>query len=211
LTVVGILGMTHDEEMQKKYNYPLSLVKEIIIEFKPDVICGEVHPLSWELYLSNGEPLGILGETQNEYPNLIFPLCNEKGIEFNPINWFEEDVFEEGPFDMYDAKTKKKSEKELDRWNDKKLSVWNEGNIPFNSFEYDAITNEMYDWLHTINPNVQNIIWNARHYIMIARVKNAAKKYPDKRILCIQGADHNYWYYQSLKDEKDIELVYPLR
>jgi hypothetical protein len=211
LAVVGVLGMTHDEQMQKKYNYPLSLVEEIIIEFKPDVICGEVHPLSWELYLSNGEPLGILGETQNEYPNLIFPLCNEKGIEFIPINWFEEDVFEEGPFDMYDAETKKKLEKELDRWNDKKLSVWNEGNIPFNSFEYDLITNEMYDWLHSINPNVQNIIWNARHYIMTARVKNAIKKYSDKRILCIQGADHNYWYYQSLKDEKDIELVYPLR
>jgi hypothetical protein len=83
--------------------------------------------------------------------------------------------------------------------------------MPFNSFEYDAITNEMYDWLHTINPNVQNIVWNARYYIMAARVKNAAKKYPDKRILCIQGADHNYWYYQSLKGEKDIELVYPLR
>jgi hypothetical protein len=62
LAVVGILGMTHDEEMQKKYNYPLSLVEE----FKPDVICGEVHPLSWELYLNNGDPQGILGETQKE-------------------------------------------------------------------------------------------------------------------------------------------------
>ncbi|MBD7962771.1 hypothetical protein [Fictibacillus norfolkensis] len=65
MAVVGILGMTHDEEMQKKYNYPLSLVEELIIEFKPDVICG-VHPLSWELYLNNGVPQGILGETQKE-------------------------------------------------------------------------------------------------------------------------------------------------
>ncbi|ANC79450.1 hypothetical protein ABE65_017700 [Fictibacillus phosphorivorans] len=112
---------------------------------------------------------------------------------------------------MYDAELKNQLENELKRWNDKKLSVWNEGNIPFNSFEYDAITNEIYDWLHTVNPNVQNVIWDARHYIMTARVKNAAKKYPDKRILCIHGADHNYWYYKSLKDERDIELVYPLR
>ncbi|WP_231887820.1 hypothetical protein [Fictibacillus phosphorivorans] len=211
MAVVGILGMTHDEEMQKKYNYPLSLVEELIKEFKPEVICGEVHPLSWELYLNNRDPRGILGETQIEYPNLIFPLCNEKNIEFVPVNWFEEDVFEEGPFDMYDAELKNQLENELKRWNDKKLSVWNEGNIPFNSFEYDAITNEIYDWLHTVNPNVQNVIWDARHYIMTARVKNAAKKYPDKRILCIHGADHNYWYYKSLKDERDIELVYPLR
>jgi hypothetical protein len=46
---------------------------------------------------------------------------------------------------------------------------------------------------------------------MIARVKNAIKKHPDKGILCIHGVDHNYWYYQSLKDERSIELVYPLR
>lgn len=60
----------------------------------------------------------------------------------------------------------------------------------------------MYDWLHTINPG---------HYIMAARVKNVVKKYPDKKFFCIHGADHNYWYYKSLKTEKDIELVYPLR
>lgn len=50
-TVVGILGMTHDENLQMKYDFPLSLVKEIILEFNPHVICGEVHPLSWELYV----------------------------------------------------------------------------------------------------------------------------------------------------------------
>ncbi|WP_286162977.1 hypothetical protein [Bacillus sp. es.034] len=211
MSVVGILGMTHDKEMQKKYNFQLSLLEELIAEFQPDVICGEVHPSSWELYLSTGEPFGILGETQNEYPDLIFPLCKKKGITFVPVNWFEEDVFEEGPFDRYAAKTKSKLEKELQSWNDKKLSTWNEGNIPFNSFEYDAITNEMYNWLHSVNPDVQNIVWNARHNIMATRVKKAAKKYPNNRILCIHGADHNYWYYQSLKDEEGIELVYPLK
>ncbi len=196
------------KKCKKKYNFPLSRLEELIKEFKPDVICGEVHPSSWELYLQTGEPFGILGETQNEYPQLIFPLCREKGIEFVPVNWFEEDVFAEGPFDKYDPQTKAKLEKELQSWNDQKLSAWNEGG---NSFEYDAITNEMYDWLHSVNPNVQNIVWNTRHYIMAARVKNAAKKYPDKRILCIHGADHNYWYYQSLKAEEGIELVYPLK
>lgn len=97
MAVVGILGMTHDEEMQRKYHFPLSLLEELIEEFNPDVICGEVHPSSWDLYLNTGEPSGILGETQNEYPHLIFPICQEKGIEFVPVNWFEEDVFEEGP------------------------------------------------------------------------------------------------------------------
>jgi len=211
LAVVGILGMTHDEEMQKRYNFPLSLVEELITEFKPDVICGEVHPDSWELYQRKGEPHGILGETQEEYPSVIFPLCEERGIEFVPVNWFEVDVFEEEPFDKFDFKTRQRLENELKQWNDKQLSTWNNGNIPLNSFDYDTITKDMYNWLYTINPDVQNITWNSRHYIMAARVKNTVAKYPDKRILCIHGADHNYWYYQSLKKENNIELVYPLR
>lgn len=209
--MVGILGMTHDEEMQKKYNFPLSLVKELILEFDPDVICGEVHPKSWQLYLTKGEPHGILGETQIEYPNLIFPLCEEKNIEFVPVNWFEEDVFEEEPFDRFDFRTRKQLEEELNGWRKKQLLTWNKGKIPLNSFDYDDVTSEMYDWLQSINPDVQNIVWNARHSIMVTRVKNAVKRYPDKRILCIHGADHNYSYHQSLKNEKEIELVYPLR
>ena len=203
--------MTHDEELQKRFNFSLNLLKELIIEFNPDIICGEVHPESWEIYLKTGEPSGILGETQSEYPKLIFPLCEEKGIDFVPVNWFEKDVFEEGPFDKFDFNTKKLLEKKLGIWNNKQLSKWNLGNIPLNSIEYDDITKEMYNWLHIVNPDVQNIVWNTRHYIMIARVKNAIKKHSNKRILCIHGADHNYWYYHSFRNEESIKLVYPLR
>ena len=211
MTVLGILGMTHDEELQKKLNFKLSYLKELILDFNPDVICGEVHPRSWELYIKTGEPFGLLGETQAEYPKLIFPLCEEHGIEFVPINWFEEDVFEEEPFDKFDSNTKVQLEERLDKWKYQQLSKWNAGAIPLNSAEYDDITEEMYNWLHTINPEIQNIVWNARNAIMGARVKNAIKKNPHKRVLCIHGADHNYWYYQAFKNVESIELIYPLR
>ncbi|SDJ16384.1 hypothetical protein [Salimicrobium halophilum] len=211
MAVVGILGMTHDEELQKKYNYPLSLVEELITEFNPDVICGEVHPDSWKLFLNEGEPCGVLGETQKEYPNLIYPLCEAKDIEFVPVDWFEEDVFEEEPFDKFDYETREKLEDKRSEWNEQQLSTWNKGEIPLNSSDYDRVTNDMYNWLHTINPEVQNIVWKSRHYIMLARVKKTIEKYPGKRILCIHGADHNYWYHESLKEVENIELVYPLR
>ncbi|MGR9050660.1 hypothetical protein ACQ4XT_18655 [Halobacillus faecis] len=211
MNVVGILGMTHDQEMQKKYHYPLSLVKELIEEFEPDVICGEVHPSSWELYIHQGDPYGILGETQEEYPALIFPYCEEKGIPFVPVNWFEEDVFEEEPFDRYDEPKRVKLEKEWEDWNKKQLATWNDGRIPLNSTSYDQVTEQMYEWIHNINPEVQGIVWNARHQIMVKRVVHAIRKYPDKRILCIHGADHNYWYHQALRKEEEIEVVYPLR
>ncbi|PET16981.1 hypothetical protein [Bacillus cereus] len=210
MTVVGILGMVHDEDWQEKYQFPLSLVKELILEFKPDVICGEVHPDSWELYLQEGNPRGIYEETQNEYPNLIFPLCEEYNIKFVPINWFEFDVFK-GRFDNVPIETRKQLESQLLKLTEEQLSSFDKGTIPFNSVEYDQITKEKYEWLHSVNPDVENINWNARHYIMIARVKNAIEQYNGKRILCIHGADHNYWYYESLKNMKNVEVIYPLR
>lgn len=210
MSIVGILGMTHDPEMRRKYNYPLSLVKELILEFSPDVICGEVHPQSWDLYNQTGNPRGILGETQDEYPNLIFPLCQEKGIEFIPVNWFEADVFND-PFGKFDTETRVSLEQQLSEWNERQLKTWNRGAIPLNSPEYDAVTRDMYKWIYSVNPEVSDIVWIARHHIMAARVKNAVKAFPNKRILCIHGADHNYWYYQALGKEEEITLIYPLR
>lgn len=210
MTTVGILGMTHDEGWQEKYQFPLSLVKELIIEFEPDVICGEVHPDSWDLYLKEGNPKGIYEETQNEYQNLIFPLCEERNIKFIPVNWFEFDVFK-GRFDKFIEGTRLMLEEELLKWTNRQLDTWNSGTIPFNSKEYDQVTKEKYNWLHNVNPEVENINWIARHYIMIARVKNAIGENRGKRILCIHGSDHNYWYFETLKSVENIQLIYPLR
>ena len=149
-TVVGILGVTHDPEMQATYHYPLSLMEELIRQFGPDVICGEVHPRSWRLYVETGQPYGILGETQEEYPQLIFPYCESRGVKFVPVNWFEEDVFDEGPFDRFNADTQQRLQRELTHWNNKQLATWDRGRIPLNSSAYDRVTQDMYSWLHEV-------------------------------------------------------------
>lgn len=211
MTVVGILGVTHDPEMQAEYHYPLSLIEELIQEFAPDVICGEVHPLSWRLYVETGDPGGHLGEVQQEYPQVIYPFCERQRVIFVPVNWFEEDVFQVGPFDRFDAETRQRLERQLLAWNHKQMATWNHGRIPFNSPAYDGVTEGMYAWLESINPAVQHIQWNARHHIMMSRVQRAIADHPGKRILCIHGADHNYWYRRVLGERMDIELIYPVR
>lgn len=211
MTVVGILGVTHDPEIQAKYHYPLSLMEELLQEFAPDVICGEVHPESWRLYAETGNPDGILGETQKEYPEVIYPFCERHGVEFVPVNWFEADVFDGGPFDRFDETARQRLEGELQVWNTRQMATSHRGRIPFNSAAYDAVTEGLYAWLEGVNPAVQNIQWNARHYIMMARVEKAIADHPGKRILCIHGADHNYWYNRVLRERSDIMLVYPLR
>lgn len=210
-TVVGILGVTHDPILQAQYHFPLALMDELIQEFSPQVICGEVHPKSWRLYQETGNGAGILGETQNEYSQLIYPLCQNRGIDFIPVDWFEEDLFQMGPFDGFDSDTQTRLRTTLQEWNRRQLLTCDRGRIPFNSLDYDAVTEAMYAWLHDVNPDVQTIQWTIRHAIMLARVTAVIKGNSGCRILCIHGADHNYWYLRTLKSRQDIDLIYPLR
>ncbi|KAA2301165.1 hypothetical protein FY526_26425, partial [Clostridioides difficile] len=77
MTTVGILGTIHNPELRERYHCSLSLYKNVITEFKPDLICGEVHPQSWLRYLKDKHDRGYWGEPANEYWELVFPLCEE--------------------------------------------------------------------------------------------------------------------------------------
>lgn len=81
VTTIGILGVVHDDELRQKYNLSLEFIKELILEFNPAVICGEVLPNSWEQYHTDSTYRGYWGEPASEYWDLIFPLCEEKKYE----------------------------------------------------------------------------------------------------------------------------------
>ncbi|WP_438348001.1 hypothetical protein ACP8HI_20440 [Paenibacillus sp. FA6] len=211
MTIVGILGTIHNQELREKYNSTLNLYKDIIQEFDPDIICGEVHPQSWIKYLKDKNEKGYWGEPASEYWELIFPLCEEMKIEFVPIDWFELDVWNNfDPFDDYPEEKRKEFEKFDDDWFLKQMSTHSFGRIPFNSDEFDEVTKQKYEWLYQVNPKDQNLRWVIRNQIMIQRVKNTYLKNHEKRILCIIGADHNYIFKEELMQES-IKLIYPLR
>jgi hypothetical protein len=221
-TTVGILGLMHDEETRNKYGLTLEFIKELIMEFAPDVICGEVLPVSWDLYTrgkagegywqsEDGAYKAYWAEPASEYWRLIFPLCVETGIQFIPVDWLELDVWWDfDPFLNYPSEQRKQLKSELETWFEKQLSTWDQSPIPFNSFAYDEIARAKYRWLEQVNPKAHIFRWVNRHLIMTQRIKNAIKQHEGKRILCIAGADHNYCYYESLADA-DVQLVYPLR
>lgn len=212
MTTVGILGVTHDEGLRQKYNLTLDVIKELILEFEPDVICGEVLPSSWEQYQQDSSHRGYWGEPASEYWDLIFPLCEEKKYEFVPIDWVELDVWNDfDPFHSYGELQKQQLNAELDEWFERQLSTWASGPIPLNSAAYDRVTKEKYEWLERINPQAHLLRWVCRHLIMNQRIKNAIGQHAGKRLLCIVGADHNHALYEGLAPVKDIQLVYPLR
>lgn len=159
MSVVGILGTTHDEDFRVRYHYPLSLLKELIVEFQPDVICGEVLPENWAAYQTKGVEAGYVGES--EYHEVIFPLVQDRGIEFEPIDWYEEDNWQD-PFDLY-PKDKDSLERQLDEWDEQIRATWDCGSIPFNCPDYDRLAKKKYDWLYQLNPEVQNVQWICRN------------------------------------------------
>lgn len=212
MTTAGILGVMHDDETRRKYNLGLDVIGELILEFQPDVICGEVLPGSWERYKHNRNDRGYWGEPASEYWELVFPLCEAKCIVFSPIDWGELDVWNDfDPFLLYDEPHRKELRDEMDRWFEKQLATWKAGAIPFNSPEYDAIARAKYEWLERLNPKAHLFRWVCRHMIMIQRIKNTVKQHPGKRLLCIVGADHNHALHDALGKEGDIRVVYPLR
>lgn len=212
MTTVGILGVVHNDDLRRKHHLTLELIKELIVEFKPDVICGEVLPASWEHYQRDSTYQGYWGEPPSEYWDLIFPLCEEMKYDFEPIDWVELDVWIDfDPFIGFIEPIRGEYNAELDRWFEKQLSTLNSSSLPFNSSEWDEVTKQKYAWLEQINPRSHLLRYVCRHLIMIQRIKNAALKHTGKRILCIVGADHNHSLYEGLVSERDIQLIYPLR
>jgi hypothetical protein len=142
---------------------------------------------------------------------LIFPLCKEYNIEFVPVDWLELDVWWDfEPSAKLSLEEKEQFELEFSKWDEKQLAVCNQSPIPFNTFALDEITKAKYEWLREINSDAHIFRWTNRHLIMTQRIKKAINKFQGKRILCIAGADHNPYFYESLKVE-NIELVYPLK
>jgi hypothetical protein len=78
LATLGNLGTTHDPAYRVRYHYPLVL-RDLILEFNPSVICGEVHPTIWERCRRYGQYEDYWGSPASEYWDLVFPLDDERG------------------------------------------------------------------------------------------------------------------------------------
>ncbi len=76
MNTIGILGTVHTEALRARIGYPLSLLEKAILQFNPDIICGEVRPEDYERYQRNQSDSGYLGPS--EYRALILPLCERK-------------------------------------------------------------------------------------------------------------------------------------
>jgi hypothetical protein len=208
VSVLGILGTVHSDEMRKEYNYSLEKMRGLIEQFKPDIICGEVRPEDWEKYCNDTEYNGYLGP--NEYRRLIIPLCEKTGIKFIPVDWFEDDMVNMDYF-------KGKSELEVNNIENQLESIMNvymevakNSIVPFNSLDFNNIVEKKQAFQNSINPEVHSLYWTCRNQLMVYRIKEVLSANKGKRVLCTVGAEHTYFYCKQLQ-EADWEIIYPLK
>lgn len=207
MSILGILGTVHDDDMRKKFNYSLERMEELIEKFNPDVICGEVRPEDWEKYCDNNEYEGYLGA--NEYRRLIIPLCKKKGIKFIPVDWFEDDLKTMNYYQGRSEEEIKTIEKEFETIMNDFWKYGKKSEIPFNSLEFNHIAEKKHNFQEGVNSEVEDLYWICRNKIMIERIKNALSVNEGKRVLCTVGAEHNYFYCKKL-EKTNWEVVYPL-
>lgn len=207
--VIGILGTIHGEEsFREELGYTLEVMKQAIIEFNPDIICGEVRPEDWDKYCSDNNYSGYLGPT--EYRRMIIPYCESKGIQFIPVDWYEEDMISMDYLRNYSEFQRNKLIKELEELYKKIWDVGKKSTLPLNSFEFNKIIVKKQEWLGSLEPTIHNIYWIARNQLMIERIKSVIQNNKEKRILCTVGADHNYFYYNELK-RLECNLLFPIK
>lgn len=208
MSVLGIFGTMHSEEIRANSNFDLEAYEALIMDFSPDIICGEVRPEDWESHLKDESYTGYLGP--NEYRKLILPLCEREAIQFVPIDWFDDECLSLDYFEGMTQKRKQEIEAEFSKLTEHYISLGQSSEIPFNSIAFNEYIERKQDFQHTINPEVHKIYWTKRNDIMISRVQETMKQNPGKRILCTVGVEHVYLYCKHLQD-RNWDIVFPVK
>jgi hypothetical protein len=212
-TTIGILGTVHHEEFRTELGYSLERMRSAILEFRPDVICGEVRPQDWQKYLEDPGYAGNLGSS--EYRQLILPLCQVFGIEFVPVDWFEIEWFADennrlDHFRNHPPEEAETAERQLESLYKDIFEAAKVSSLPCNSFEVDRLVQAKMTFLEYQNPVLHFFLVGLRNRIMVERIKSAVLQRRGKRILCTVDFEHNAYYFEGLQGDPRWDLAYPL-
>jgi hypothetical protein len=208
MNIVGVLGTIHDEQMRKESGYTLERLKEIILSFKPDIICGEIRPIDWNKYIEQEVYNDYLGP--NEYRKLIIPLCDEHDIHFIPIDWFTDHLVHLKYSDGMSKEEIEEAEKYFNTIFEQYMKVGMSSELPFNSSEFNDFIKAKQEYQENLNAEVHGEYWLKRNEMMLSQIKKVMMDYEEKRILCTVGCEHVYKFLEELK-KSECKLEFPLK
>ena len=198
-TRVGLFASVHSPEILADCNYSEHQIIKLFDEFQPDIICGEVRK---EDYENNAVYQG-----PGEYRRYIFEYCNDRGIQFEPCDWFDEQT-------IYANKLLSKEDfqyaKEYALIMDEYMEVGKKSTVPFNSDEYNNIVRKKQDFQKMSNPQIHKTVWEERNMAILNNIIQVIRNNPHSKILIVFGAEHIYWLKDELEKLSYIHLIFPL-
>jgi len=209
-TVVIILGTLH-LGLEKAPEH-VKILRQILTDIKPDVICGELSPEGLQKIPSS--------RILPEYTSAILPYAIENEVVIIPL-----EPSDNGSFKSASIKKQKEAMEEI-KSTDSGKAVNTFIEKLANSFlsklvdviktdgVYENLQRREYDLLfmeswYEINreylPRFDEQ-WNEWNEYFLSKIEGAISNYRGKRILVTVGLDHKYWLWRRLEMRDDIIL-----
>lgn len=198
-TKVGLFASVHSSEVLADCNYSEHKITKLFDEFQPDIICGEVRKEDYENNAAYQGP--------GEYRRYIFKYCKDRGIQFEPCDWFDKQtIYANNLLSKEDFQYTKEYALIMDEY----MVSGKKSTVPFNSDEYNNVVRKKQDFQKKSNPQIHKIVWEERNLAIVNNIIQVIKNNPNLNILVIFGAEHIYWLKEELSKLPDIQLVFPL-
>ncbi len=199
-TPIAILPTIHRFHERPDFrHYSYDVLRDIVVGFRPDIICGEVRPKDWKA-TQHGKKAGYCGPS--EYRKCLLPLCFEEGIRFEPV-----DFYRDADVGIDRSVTPSPEEKHLA---DKEMSLLRESDA-------SAIVSPSQALLRVIRakhalarkkrPQIELATWNDRNERICQNVVRVATRNPSKRILVTIGLEHVPFFQEILTTHYKVTLV----
>lgn len=205
LPKIIVLGTIHKLHYKISY-YNMKVLKNLIKEINPDIICAE---------LSQDQLDGIVTcKSKPEYPEIIIPLASKEGYNIIPIQPNTSEGISWGKERELVVKRIKAESSE-----DIKLECYYEFERIFQktivceslkmlqSKKIDLLYEMAYEYCKKLLPSLWRVKekWNMKLYRGISA---SIKENPEKKILITVGLAHKFWLNKKLSQRKDIYIKY---
>jgi len=192
---ITIIGTVHHYHYKWAF-FSMEILKRLIEEINPDILCAELSPEQLE-----GT---VTCKSKPEYPEVIIPVAREKGYKIVPIQ----------PDTAYGMHWEREKNKEIQMIKDSLIGKWklmlyqaiciliwviSSINLKIlQSNAIDALYRVQYGVFRRFFPRWQkyHVDWNRHFY---NRIMDTIISNPNKNILITVGLTHKYWLKREFK------------
>lgn len=205
ITEVVVLSTLHQLHADVR-GYDFDALRDAVVSLSPDVICMEVDPTDLDARRDEGVKV--------EYPRVVYPLLDENNYDtcvLEPAPEAASKII--APYAAANARfmdTKPEAAAAFETYSDAMyalLKTYWQSPADVN----DAITDRILAAKHGMQSELigddEAAGWEAWNTHFLARILDAVKAHPGKRIVVLVGLEHGYWLRDALKTQETVHLL----